>query len=171
MPQIVDILFDTNWPGGNAGSGSTPTNDYNVYGPYQFPGNPNNLSKQGYTLLGWSTDQWATTPLFTLNQSISNAQDFESIYGIQDFTVYLFAVWQADHSTYSVTYNGNGATGGQAPTDNNAYQNGSIVTVLGKNTLTKTNHIFLGWSTDSTAKYVKYTQNSTFTLFGNRLLA
>ena len=34
-------------------------------------------------------------------------------------------------STYSVTYNGNGKTGGDVPTDATAYEAGDVVTVLG----------------------------------------
>ena len=36
-----------------------------------------------------------------------------------------------DASTYSVTYNGNGATGGTVPADGNKYAAGATVTALG----------------------------------------
>ena|GEM_PF-2707472 len=54
-------------------------------------------------------------------------------------------------STYSVTYNGNGKTGGDVPTDATAYEEGDVVTVLGNTgSLVKTGQTFLGWSTNST---------------------
>ncbi|MDR0315026.1 MAG: InlB B-repeat-containing protein [Oscillospiraceae bacterium] len=56
---------------------------------------------------------------------------------------------------YTVTYDGNGSTSGTAPqdtsgnalTESNIYYSGSIVTVLGNDTLVKTNYTFLGWAT------------------------
>ena len=54
-------------------------------------------------------------------------------------------------STATVTYNGNGNTGGVAPTDGTAYATGTTFTVLGANTLTKTvssvSFNFIGWNT------------------------
>ena len=46
---------------------------------------------------------------------------------------------------YTVTYDGNGADGGTAVVDNNQYESGASVTVLG-NTFTKTGHEFFCWS-------------------------
>jgi uncharacterized repeat protein (TIGR02543 family) len=75
-------------------------------------------------------------------------------------------------TAYSVTYNGNGNTGGSAPTDpNSPYLNTSTVTVLGNTgNLTKTNHTFIGWSTNSNATVAQYTQGSTFTIDSNTVL-
>ena len=47
---------------------------------------------------------------------------------------------------YVVTYNGNSATSGSVPTDGNGYASGDEVTVLGKNTLAKTDYTFRGWT-------------------------
>ncbi len=48
-------------------------------------------------------------------------------------------------STFTVTYNGNGADGGTTPVDNNQYASGETVTVL-DNTFTKIGHEFYYWS-------------------------
>ena len=49
---------------------------------------------------------------------------------------------------YSVTYNGNGNTGGTAPANTNLYPSGSTVTVLGNTgVLVKDGSKFIGWNT------------------------
>jgi uncharacterized repeat protein (TIGR02543 family) len=65
--------------------------------------------------------------------------------------------------TYSVTYNGNGNTGGTVPTDNNAYASGATVTVLGNpNGLTLSGYTFGGWSLTQNGTAV-----SSFTISSN----
>ncbi len=49
--------------------------------------------------------------------------------------------------TYTVTYNGNGNTSGVVPIDANLYEQGALVTVLGKGTLVKTGYTFVCWNT------------------------
>lgn len=48
--------------------------------------------------------------------------------------------------TYTVTYNGNGHTGGTEPEDNTAYASGDWVTVLGIGDLVKTGYTFVEWN-------------------------
>ena len=77
-------------------------------------------------------------------------------------------------ATHSVTYDGNGKTGGSVPTDATAYEEGDVVTVLGNTgSLVKTGQTFLGWSTSSTAStgtfypagYKFYMPNEAVTLY------
>ena len=77
-------------------------------------------------------------------------------------------------ATHSVTYNGNGKTGGDVPTDATAYEEGDVVTVLGNTgSLVKTGETFLGWSTNATpgsgtfypAGYKFYMPNAAVTLY------
>lgn len=50
--------------------------------------------------------------------------------------------------TYTVTYNGNGATGGSVPVDSNTYEQGATVTVLGNSgNLAESGETFAGWNT------------------------
>ena len=66
---------------------------------------------------------------------------------------------------YTVTYTGEGATGGNAPTDmQSPYSEGSAVTVQpGQGTLEKTGHTFAGWTTND-ADVTKGETSSTFTM-------
>jgi uncharacterized repeat protein (TIGR02543 family) len=66
-------------------------------------------------------------------------------------------------STYTVTYNGNGNTGGSAPVDTTNYQSGHTVTVLGNTgNLVKTGYPFAGWNTLANGSGTTYTQGQTF---------
>lgn len=96
------------------------------------------ISKSGYTF-----DHWE---LAYNNSTISTIAD--------DATgnVTLNAIWTADASSYSVTYNGNDNTGGSVPTDATSYSAGDFVTVKGNTgSLVKSGQTFLGWSTSATA--------------------
>ena len=72
------------------------------------------------------------------------------------------------NSTYTVTYNGNGNTGGNVPTDSGTYAQGATVTVLGNTgNLVKTGHTFVGWNTAADGNGTDYTVGaipSTFTM-------
>lgn len=55
----------------------------------------------------------------------------------------IYAVWSAPH-TYSVAYNGNGATGGSMSNSNHTYDTAKNLTANG---YTRNGYTFLGWST------------------------
>ena len=67
--------------------------------------------------------------------------------------------------TFSVTYNGNGNTGGTAPVDGNAYTTGATVTVLGNTgPLVKTGNTFAGWNTAANGSSAGYGPGTTFAM-------
>ncbi|MDP4146872.1 MAG: SBBP repeat-containing protein, partial [Bacillota bacterium] len=62
-----------------------------------------------------------------------------------------------------VTYNGNGADTGTAPTDNNAYSSGSTVTVKDNTgAMTRTGHVFSGWNTKADGSGSMYWPNISY---------
>jgi hypothetical protein len=69
-------------------------------------------------------------------------------------------------ATYTITYNGNGNTGGTAPIDANLYEEGELVTVLNKGSLTKTGlfYIFLCWNTVFNGSGTNYYPGDTFNM-------
>ena len=75
-------------------------------------------------------------------------------------------------TSYTVTYNSNGALTGSAPTDaNSPYSSGATVTVLGNTgAMTKTGYSFSGWNTLSNGTGTAYTAASTFTITANTTL-
>jgi Ca2+-binding RTX toxin-like protein len=58
-------------------------------------------------------------------------------------------LWGNPQGGYTVTYDGNGNTGGSVPTDSATYLTTQTVTVLGSGTLVKTSAAFLGWNTQA----------------------
>ena len=81
--------------------------------------------------------------------------------------VVLFAGCKNDpDATYSVTYNGNGATSGFSPNDNNQYKSGEEATVLGKESLIKTGYEFLNWNTKSDGTGESHSPGAKITIKG-----
>jgi uncharacterized repeat protein (TIGR02543 family) len=159
------IVFMPNWPGGVAGTGNPPpTIEDDMYeGYFFFDTRGSTLAKASYTLLGWSSNPNATTP-----EIPANFYDNGSFWGGNCTTYYLYAIWQAASSNFTVSYNGNGNTGGVAPTDGNSpYLYNSTVAVIGPGSLIKADNVFLGWSMNSGATAAQYTQGSTFVITGN----
>ncbi len=66
------------------------------------------------------------------------------------------------HSYSAVSYNSNGGSN-QLPIDTNAYSSGDTVTVLFDYIPSRTDYIFLGWATSSSATTPDYTENGTNT--------
>jgi uncharacterized repeat protein (TIGR02543 family) len=149
---------------GNTG-GSIPTDSTLYYqnATVNVAANPGGLVKTNNIFKGWATSSTATTPTYTVSGSTVTPPSF--LMGMANVT--LWAVW-VEEIKYSVTYNGNGNTGGAPPTDaNSPYIAGSTVTVQGRNTLVKTGYVFLGWSTNSSATSPQYTQGQTFNIGQN----
>jgi len=67
--------------------------------------------------------------------------------------------------TYTVTYNGNGATSGTVPTDSSSYAQGSTVTVLGNTgNLIKSGYTFAGWNAQANGSGISYAVGESFTI-------
>jgi uncharacterized repeat protein (TIGR02543 family) len=83
----------------------------------------------------------------------------------------LYAKW-LPVPTYTVVYDGNTNTSGDAPTDSSSpYTDGSIVTVLGNSgTLARTGYTFDGWNTAADGSGTSYAPTSTFSVNSNTTL-
>jgi uncharacterized repeat protein (TIGR02543 family) len=77
----------------------------------------------------------------------------------------LYAKWTVI-ATYTVTYDGNGSTGGAVPIDaNSPYESGATVTALDNTgNLEKAGHAFDGWNTEADGSGTDYAANATFTI-------
>lgn len=74
-------------------------------------------------------------------------------------------------SSYTVTYNANGATSGTVPTDNTSYASGTSVTVKGNTgSLAKTGYTFSGWNTQADGNGTDRAVGSTFSITANTTL-
>ena len=73
--------------------------------------------------------------------------------------------------TSTVTYNGNGATGGTVPVDSNNYTSGATVTVLGNTGgLVRTGYTFAGWNTAANGTGTNYAPAATFAISASTTL-
>ena len=112
------------------------------------------FSKSGYTFTGWNTQANGSGASY-------KAGDLEICGAIN----ILYAQWVPITTYYTVSYNGNGNTGGTAPVDSNSYLPGAAVTVMGNTgALAKTGYIFVGWNTAANGSGAVYTPGSVFTM-------
>ena len=82
----------------------------------------------------------------------------------------MFSPYSAS-TTYTVTYNGNGNTGGTTPVDGSSpYASGATVTVLGAGGLVKTGYTFNGWNTAAGGTGTSYAAGATFTISADTTL-
>ena len=67
--------------------------------------------------------------------------------------------------SYTVTYEGNGSTGGTVPTDSNTYGLGDTVTVLGNSgNLVRTDYKFNGWNAAADGSGTAYAAGTSFSM-------
>ena len=153
---MVYVYYHENWPGGILGTGEVPM-EHEVWmeGAMIFD-NCGNLAKPNCTFLGWSNNPNAVTPDLADNQlPWSGFANYLPEAWVEDYynngEIHLYAVWQSNSPTnYTVTYNGNGSTGGSVPTDSNVYaQNASVTVKANPGGLVRSGHTFLGWANTS----------------------
>ena len=136
---------------GNTNSGGTAPTDASNYlngDTVTVLGNSGTLTKTGFTFFGWNTlaegsgIDYAPAATFTISGN-----------------TYLYAKWTA-----TVTYNGNGNSGGTAPTDASNYLNGDPVTLPGAGTLTRAGYTFVGWNTLADGNGTTYLPAANFVI-------
>ncbi|MGG2057469.1 S-layer homology domain-containing protein [Lysinibacillus pakistanensis] len=89
--------------------------------------------------------------------------------GITDNTSWNFTT--SVLSTYTVTYDGNGAGGGKVPTDSKQYKSQETITVLGNTgNLMKAGYTFVGWNTKADGKGVTYKDGQTIQMGKENLI-
>ncbi len=117
-----------------------------------------------------STGSYSVTDYIgTWTGSASNV-DFTNSVQVQMRSVVV--TYALDVTTYTVTYNENGATGGSVPTDSSSpYNAGDTVTVLGNTgSLVKTGSTFAGWNTAADGSGDSYVASDTFEISENTIL-
>ena len=132
-------------------------------------------TKKGYTLLGWHEDKTSTAKRYNITSGVSNSWIESKYNASSNHTVILYAIWQPN--TYTVKYNGNGATGGTTANSSHTYdvdkkltKNGFVrsYTVTynhnynGSTNSTKTaTYSFLNWNTAANGTGTKYVDEAT----------
>jgi len=122
--------------------------------------NTGTLAKTNYTFAGWNTAANGSGTSYAASGSVT--------FSMGSANVTLYAQWTAN-PTYTVTYDGNGSTGGTAPTDSAHYQQGATVTVKANSiivsqTLVNSSASFAGWNTAANGAGTDYAAAATFTM-------
>ncbi len=148
------VTYDSN----GATSGSAPAAQTKTQGiDLTLATNSGNLAKTGFTFAGWNTAIDGTGTTYTVGATYST-----------DAALTLYAKWTAND--YTVTYNGNGSTGGSVPTDSNTYNISAEVTVLGNTgILVQTGYVFTGWNTAANGSGSSYSDGGTFAMGGSNV--
>ena len=129
----------------NGGSGSTPTTLTGKTIGQIVTLDSTTATKSGYTFGGWSIGG-VTYPV-------------GGSYTIADADIVPTAVWNA--ATYSITYNGNGATSGTNPTGGTFTTGGSYTAASNTGILAKTGFTFAGWNTAVNGSGTSYAEGAT----------
>ncbi|WP_048500701.1 InlB B-repeat-containing protein, partial [Chryseobacterium koreense] len=139
--------------GGNLRLVNSTAGDYNVSGTQFGTGDGDQT---------WTTNASDDFRFFAIKRGL-NVAYFSSI---------IITYETTPPSSYTLTYNGNGNTGGTAPTDpNNPYAAGATVTVLGNTgNLTKSCANFSGWNTAANGSGTSYAPGATFSINANTVL-
>ncbi len=105
----------------------------------------NGFTRTGYTFKNWNkkTDGSGTT--------YKNKQSVKNLTSTQGATVNLYAQWKPN--TYTISFNGNGKTGGSTASMSMTYDTAKNLTANG---FTKTGHSFSGWNTKSNGSGTSY---------------
>lgn len=117
------------------------------------------MTRSGFNFVGWNTESDGSGISYSPSATFT----------IYDDTT-LYAQWLSI-DLVTLTYDGNGNTGGTAPVDaSSPYLSGDTVTVLGAGSLTKASHTFAGWNTASDGSGTSYAASDTFTINANTTL-
>jgi uncharacterized repeat protein (TIGR02543 family) len=153
-PVTYTVTYDSN---GGMGSQTDPNSPY-LSGSTVTVLGPGTITRTGYTFAGWNTaangsgTSYNPGATFTITSNVT-----------------LYAQWTIN--TYTLSYNGNGNTGGSAPVDpNSPYNYNSTVTVLGPGTLTKTGYTFSHWNTAADDSGTSYNPGATFSMPANNVV-
>jgi uncharacterized repeat protein (TIGR02543 family) len=139
----TDVTLTAQWAGvsysitylANGGSGSLPAQS-NLSNGETFTVGANSLTKTGYSFVAWNDGSANYAPGATYTMSAVNTS--------------LIAQWTA--TGYAITFDGNGADGGSAPTTGR-YVTGGAPYSVALNTYTKTGYSFTGWKSAGAVDY------------------
>lgn len=153
VPQYSHTLAYNANGGTNAPSSSTVTNTLSTYSMTVSSSTP---TRAGYTFAGWNTNSSGTGTNYSAGNSVSVGANS---------TVTLYAKWNP--ITYSITYNGNGNTGGSTASQTKTY---NVAINLQSNDFTKTGYRFTGWNTASNGTGTSYSAGASYNSNANLTL-
>ena len=162
--KTLTITYNAN---GGSGAPSTQTlgTVWGYYTDKKLTGNVSSTkpTKSGYTFLGWSTTNNATSAAYQSGGSITLDGSQATPTGST-----LYAIWS---KTITVTYNANGGSGAPSAQSGTVYNSATSYDFAIPTTQpTKSGSSFLGWSTSSSATSASYAPGGTVTLSSSTTL-
>ncbi len=148
IAETYTVTFNGNGPTGGAVP-SNQTKTYNV--SLTLSGNTGSLQKTGHTFAGWNTASGGGGTSYLAGASYT-----------ANTGATMWAQWTAD--TYTVTYNGNGNSGGSVPSDQTKTYDVSLTLQTNSGTLTKGTDTFAGWNTAANGTGTNYAEGASYTL-------
>lgn len=152
LEWIDTTTYKVSYHGNDNESGEVPV-DSTKYSPnskVEVLGNTGNLSVKGYTFLKWNTkkdgsgDEFSAEDSFTISDNVT-----------------LYAQWKVNK--YTVSFNGNSSTSGDAPEDKE-YDYNEKVTVPDKDSLKRAGYTFEEWNTQQNGEGKAYAAEDTFSM-------
>ena len=138
IPNTYTISYNGNGATGGSTGNTTAIYDQNVTIA------SNGFTKTGYTFAGWTTKTDGSDDGYGWTNWKGTWKYVDGQYGIANRKLQLYARWTPNK--YTISYNGNGATGGSTANTTATYdQNVTIAS----NGFTKTGYSFAGWTTKS----------------------
>ncbi|MDX1679483.1 MAG: InlB B-repeat-containing protein [Akkermansiaceae bacterium] len=147
------ITYTVAYNGNGNDGGTAPANQNKEQGvDLTLATNSGNLTKSGYSFEGWNT------------QSDGLGTDYaEGATYTNDADVTLYAKWVA-LPTYTVSYHGNGNTGGTVPSSQTKYHGQNLTLATNSGNLTKSGFGFSGWNTSADGTGTHYAEEGTFSV-------
>jgi len=148
---LFTVTYDSNYSGGPsavAGGNYKAGDTVTLF-------NSGTFTRQYYSFTGWNTHSDGSGGSFPASSS-------SYVMGVQNVTFY--AQWTA--VSYATSFNGNGNSGGMAPSVISR-QGGMVITLPNENTLVYTNFSFKCWNTASDGAGTDYNAGQSYTVTGD----
>ncbi|MEY2693796.1 MAG: hypothetical protein RL142_144 [Actinomycetota bacterium] len=136
---------------GNTSTGGTVPSVTTGNGSVSIRTNSGTLVKTGYTFNGWNTQANGQGTHYAVGATYNLSAD-----------VTLYAEWLANAASYTITFDGNGFSGGAVPAVITGSGNKTLRTNSGA--LVLTNYTFKGWNTQANGQGTHYAVGATYNL-------
>ncbi|MBR4313401.1 MAG: BspA family leucine-rich repeat surface protein, partial [Lachnospiraceae bacterium] len=146
---------------GNGSTGGTAPTEQTGYAGEALPLRSNSWTRDGYKFLGWDEDSSATVASYSSATSIYMNKGDADLSDDSTTVITLYAIWS--QIKYTVTYHGNGNTGGAVPDVQTGYTGIELTLSTNTGNLVRTDYRLLGWDESASATTPTYNLGGSMT--------